>query len=270
MLRRILIGGVGIIAASAAVTVVGTRRLARTWGIDPLETARPLPGDELIPAPTASDTRGIEIAAPPATVWPWLLQMGYGRAGWYSYDAIDMDRPSAHEIVPALQTLAEGDLMPTHPGGGFLVKELVPERSLVLYLDDELVNQQAARPTHDVPTANIKATGAALSTTVPGQFRTTWAFVLEPLPNGHTRLIERFRIATPMVGPVAEMLGGFMGLGVFVMVRRQLLGLQARVEGRWYPQRWSRPWRMAATELPPITADEPIVPPQPASAPSPA
>ena len=78
---------------------------------------------------------------------------------------------------------------------------------------------------------------------VPGQFRATWTFFLEPLEGGHTRLIERFRIATPMTGQIAEMLGGFMGLGVFVMVRRQLLGIQARVEGRWYPQRWFRPWR---------------------------
>ena len=265
MLRRILIGGAGIIAATATITVVGTRRVARTWGIDPLETAKPLPGDDLIADPTASDTRGIEIAAPPQAVWPWLVQMGYGRAGWYSYDAIDMDRPSAHELVPELQSLAVGDLMPTHPGGGFLVKELEPERALVLYLDDELVNQQAAKPEEPV-SANLKATSAALQTMVPGQFRATWTFFLEPLEGGHTRLIERFRIATPMHGQIAEMLGGFMGLGVFVMVRRQLLGLQARVEGRWYPQRWFRPWRYGPTEPAP---GEPTVA-MPAPAPTPA
>jgi hypothetical protein len=246
MLRKILIGGAGIIAATATITLVGTRRVARTWGIDPLETDKPLPGDDLIADPTASDTRGLEIAAPPEAVWPWLTQMGYGRAGWYSYDAIDMDRPSAHELVPELQTLAVGDLMPTHPGGGFLVKELEPERALVLYLDDELVNQQAAKPAKDA-SVNLKATSAALETMVPGQFKATWTFFLEPLEGGHTRLIERFRIATPMTGQIAEMLGGFMGLGVFVMVRRQLLGIQARVEGRWYPQRWFRPWRNPMT-----------------------
>ncbi|HXR27494.1 MAG TPA: hypothetical protein VN771_06490 [Candidatus Baltobacteraceae bacterium] len=255
MLRRILIGGAGLVAATATITVVGTRRAARTWGIDPLETAKPLPGDDLIADPTPSDTRGLEIAAPPEAVWPWLVQMGYGRAGWYSYDAIDMDRPSAHELVPELQRLAVGDLMPTHPGGGFLVKELEPEQALVLYLDDELVKQQAAKPAKPA-SVNLKATSAALETMVPGQFRATWTFVLEPRDGGHTRLIERFRIATPMTGPIAEMLGGFMGLGVFVMVRRQMLGIQARVEGRWYPQRWFRPWRYRTTETTPV---EPVI-----------
>ncbi len=265
MLRRILIGGAGIIAATATITVMGTRRASRTWGIDPLETAKPLPGDDLIPEPTASDTRGIEIAAPPETVWPWLVQMGYGRAGWYSYDAIDMDRPSAHELVPELQTLAVGDVMPTHPGGGFLVQGLEPERALVLYLDDELVNQQAARPAKTA-SVNLKATSAALQTVVPGQFRATWTFALEPVGEGHTRLIERFRIATPLTGPVAEMLGGFMGLGVFVMVRRQMLGIRARVEGRWYHQRWSRPWRYPTTETTPV--EPTVVKPAPAPAPA--
>lgn len=265
MLRRIIVGGLGVVAASATIAVMGTRRAARTWGVDPLETARALPGDDLIAEPTASDTRGIEIAAPPAVVWPWLLQMGYGRAGWYSYDAIDMDHPSAHELVPELQALAVGDLMPTHPGGGFLVKELEPERALVLYLDDELVNQQAAKSAEPA-SVNLKATGAALGAMVPGQFRTTWTFFLEPLDGGHTRLIERFRIATPMTGQVAEVLGGFMGLGVFVMVRRQLLGIQARVEGRWYPQRWFRPWRFGPTGPAP---EEPTTG-MPAPAPTPA
>jgi hypothetical protein len=246
MLRKILIGSAGIVAASATVGILGTRRVSRTWGIDPLEVAKPLPGDELIPAPTASDTRGIEIAAPPEAVWPWLVQMGYGRAGWYSYDAMDMDRSSAHELVPEFQTLAVGDLMPTHPGGGFVVKEVEPDHTLVLYLDDQLVRQQEARPS-EAASVNLRATGAALGTMVPGEFRATWTFTLEPRDDGHTRLIERFRLATPLTGPVGEMLGGFMGLGVFVMTRRQLLGIRARVEGRWYPQRWFRPWRSPTT-----------------------
>jgi hypothetical protein len=60
-----------------------------------------------------------------------------------------------------------------------------------------------------------------------------------------------------MTGQIAEMLGGFMGLGVFVMVRRQLLGIRARVEGRWYPQRWFRPWRNPMTPTPAMPAPAP-------------
>ena len=87
----------------------------------PDQASRRLPGDEIVPEPVAIETRGITIDAPPATVWPWLVQMGYGRAGWYSYDQLDQRGASADEIVPAWQELAVGDILPTHPGGGFEV-----------------------------------------------------------------------------------------------------------------------------------------------------
>ena len=84
----------------------------------PLERARALPGDELIPESIASLTHAITIQRAPHDVWPWLVQMGAGsRAGWYSYDFIDNGRrPSADRIVPVLQTVAVGDLCPAVPG----------------------------------------------------------------------------------------------------------------------------------------------------------
>ena len=74
----------------------------------------------------------------PADVWPWLVQMGFGRAGWYSYDQMNQKAPSADEIAPEWQTLAVGDTMPAHSAGGFVVKILEPERALVLYVDNEM------------------------------------------------------------------------------------------------------------------------------------
>ena len=112
------------------------------WGIDPVEAARTLPGDDLVATAEAVDTRGIDIDAPVGSVWPWLLQMGYGRAGWYSYDSMDNDHPSARSIEDRWQSLNVGDLMPTHPGGGFEVKVLEPEHALVLYADRALMDVQ--------------------------------------------------------------------------------------------------------------------------------
>jgi hypothetical protein len=95
------------------------------------ERSRPLPGDPLIPEPIASLTQATTMRRPPREVWPWLIQMGAGaRAGWYSYDFIDNGRQrSADRIVPDLQTIAVGALLPAAPGatdGGYPFYGLPP------------------------------------------------------------------------------------------------------------------------------------------------
>jgi len=100
MFRKIALMGTVISASAAGIAFAVARTRLHRWGVDPIEATQLLPGDELVTEPTTSDTRGIDIAAPPEQVWPWLVQMGYKRAGWYSYDAIDMNQGSSREIVP--------------------------------------------------------------------------------------------------------------------------------------------------------------------------
>lgn len=123
-----------------------------------------LPGDELVPDARLQLDHDIEIDAPPAAVWPWLVQMGGQRAGWYSWDRLDNGgHPSADRILPEHQHLAVGDTIPMRPIGteGFEVIRIDPQRALVL-----------RSPAAD--------------------FDGTWAFVLEPI--GHrTRLRTRYR-----------------------------------------------------------------------------
>jgi len=240
MLKRLFVVGAAIASAGAAFGYVRARSAFRTWGIDPSEAAQALPGDELVPDAEAIDTRGIDIAASPANVWPWLVQMGYGRAGWYSYDELDMNRPSAESIIPALQEVQVGDVFPTHPGGGFEVKIVDPEKALVLYTDRALVTAQAAaarEATNGIETAsaNVRATGAYLDASMPGDFQASWAFLLVPRGDGGTRLIERFRgRMAPADGKPAPpaIAGKALLFGLFVMVRRQMLGIRDRAEGR--------------------------------------
>jgi len=255
MFRRLVIPLVTAITAAASVSFLMARSAFRRWGIDPEDATKLLPGDDLVPMAEAIDTRSIEIDASPAKVWPWLLQMGFGRGGWYSYDQLDMSHPSLDHIDPALQTLAVGDIVPVSPGGGFAVRVLEPDQALVLYADrDSMVAQaKAARATtvstaedtgatppgtesatEEMP-ANLKWTGAYLDTTMPGEFSASWAFVLEPTDDGRTRLIERFRAAMePAEGskPVPPVAKTMLGFGVFVMTRRQMLGIKNRAEGR--------------------------------------
>jgi hypothetical protein len=101
------------------------------WGATRDEVARPLPGEHLLDA-THSTTRAITIEASPEKVWPWLAQIGYGRAGWYSYDWIDNDgKPSATRVLPDLQQPAPDDEIPIDPHMSFTVYEAVPAHHLL-------------------------------------------------------------------------------------------------------------------------------------------
>jgi hypothetical protein len=206
----------------------------RAWGVDPDETAKPLPGDEIVASPTAIETRGITIHASPASVWPWLVQMGFNRAGWYSYDQVDMAGRSTDRILPEHQSLAVGDTVPTHPGGGFVVRALEPERHLVLFLDADAAREQAeeARAINAEMPSNLRMTGAFMENAQPTDFTASWAFVLEPLADGRTRLVERFRIrfGDAPDRPWTRATLPIMGFGVFVMLRKQLLGIRDRAE----------------------------------------
>jgi uncharacterized protein YndB with AHSA1/START domain len=195
--------GIAVAAIGAgAAAYAAVRPWQLTWGARPGEVTAPMRGDELVPRPQLALTRAITIAAPPEAVWPWLVQMGgYTRAGWYSYDRIDnAGRPSADRIVPELQQLAVGDVLPTgRDGTGFEVVAIDPPRSLVAVIDHP-------------------------------QATTSWAMTLTPDPAG-SRLVFRLRLraAPTLTGWLYRVA---MDAGDFVMMRRQLLGIRDRAEGR--------------------------------------
>jgi glyoxylase-like metal-dependent hydrolase (beta-lactamase superfamily II) len=174
------------------------------WGATAGEVRRPLPGDELLPDADLVATRAISIAAPPAAVWPWLVQIGVGRAGAYAYDWLDrlfgLDMQSSRRIVPELQGLAIGDMIPVaNDGTGLRVRAIEPERVLATGTDD-------------------------------GTWAWTW--VLEPAGDA-TRLISRTRMATahqPLPARLATRL--LLVPASWIMERRMLLGLRDRAEGR--------------------------------------
>jgi hypothetical protein len=203
------------------------------------ERRRPLPGDDFVPHPAWSCLHAITIDAPPDQVWPWLVQMGAGRAGWYAYDRIDNGgTPSARRIIPELQQVAVGDLMPALPGlrDCFIVLRVIPVRALVLGMP-----LGAADATSDKQTA------------APAQ-RVSWALVLEPLASGRTRLLARGRVSAGWLSdhqnrPVSagspapiERVYQLMarvplrfvfpvaGFGHYLMQARQLRGIKQRVE----------------------------------------
>jgi hypothetical protein len=176
------------------------------------EVRRSLPGDELVPNPKFVWNQAITINAPASDVWPWLVQIGNQRAGWYSWDGIhrlvgvagsvDDDRRSANRIIPELQNLAVGDvirMMPEDMGApGFAVASIEPERALVTHIDDE--------------------NGAS------------WVWVLEPIDAETTRLIVRFRQSWEPGLANTLMFGIADELGSLVMQPKTLAGIRQRAE----------------------------------------
>src|SRR4051812_48031063 len=169
----------------------------RRWGATDAEVAAAMPGDDRVPRAQLRCTRAITIAAPPAEVWPWLVQVGCLRAGWYADDLLDnLAHPSARQIVPELQNLQAGRWLPMAPQ---------PTETTAFVVDS-----------FQAPDWMLWRTPTS-----------TWAWRLEPLPDGRTRLISRLRFAYDWRHP-----GGIalMELGDWPMMRRMLRGLRERAE----------------------------------------
>ena len=195
------------VAGLLGVVAVGYGALGRrpclTWGATDEEVARGMPGDALLVDPDVLATRAVGIDAPPSAVWPWLVQMGSGRGGVYTYDWIEnllgLEMHSADTVHPEWQDRAVGDAERLGRSGPTMrVAVLEPESAMVLAADE-------------------------------GNW--VWAFGIYPDGDGRTRLVSRNRISSPGASIVARALQSLvMEPGSLVMERRMLLGIRERAE----------------------------------------
>jgi hypothetical protein len=220
--------GEGIAGAAFMLFTIMLSPLLRTWycrwNAAPEEIELRMPGDNLVPIPMLTATRAITIRAPAVVIWPWLVQIGYKRAGWYSYDFLEavmgaadfVDGHSAYRIVPELQHLHPGDTILIHPRiPGFVVREAEAGKLLILHNAGDL---ETGKPFD-------------LESQAPRRFiNDSWVFYLETLDEKTTRLIVRSRLAynsSPsnfffwriLTDPIS-----------FVMERKLLLGIKWRAE----------------------------------------
>ena len=125
------------------------RRGFRTAGATEAEASATFPGDEIVPQPRSVMNVAATVHAPPERIWPWLVQLGCQRAGWYAYDLLDNGgMPSAERIIPEYQHIAVGDVVKAMPKGdfGFPVARLEPGRSLTLGGILDTASGQPAQP----------------------------------------------------------------------------------------------------------------------------
>ena len=173
------------------------------WGATPAEVAEALPGDGLVPHAQYRSTRAITIGAPPAAVWPWLVQAGCLRAGFYSNDLLDnLGHPSATTIVPGLQHLEAGQRVPMSPGAA-------PSDRTAFTVHSFEVNEWLLWSKPD----------------------STWAWRLRPVGDGGTRLLTRIHAEYDRQRPLMAVFGMLlMEFGDFAMLRRMLRGIKVRAE----------------------------------------
>ena len=214
--------GEGIVGAAAIAVALLTPMLRSRrcrWGATDAEVHRSLSGDDLVPHSKGGYTHAITIRASAAGVWPWLVQMGQGRGGFYSYDWLEnlvgCDIHNANRIIPELQHLGVCGVVRMHPKATpYRVAAIEPGRALVLQIRV------------DTQTGNT----FELTDTMPGKYlNQSWVFFLGELDGGTTRLISRSR------NDWNRSLGNALVFGIFgpislVMDQKMLLGIKQRVE----------------------------------------
>jgi hypothetical protein len=206
MRRRAAAAGAAVMGGAAAYLLVG-RSWQLGWGATDEECGAALAGDDFLANPDLVATRAITVHAPADQVWPWIAQLGQGRGGFYSYDALEnlvgCDIHSADRVVAEWQDVKVGDQVRLAPEVGLGVAVVEPGRALVLR-------------------------GGVPMGAVPSPYDFTWAFVLRERPDGTTRLVVRERYgytrrwAPLLVEPVAVV--------AFVMSQRMLRGIRDRAE----------------------------------------
>lgn len=178
-----------------------------------------LPGDRFVPEPMWTATRAITIDAPPDDVWPWIVQLGHGRGGWYTWEVWRERRAvPADQILPEFQDLRVGDLLLDSPDtdetqGAFRVRQLHPGRHLVLFSARDPFSGRELDVRRDRPRRFIEV---------------VWSFVLRARPHGRTRLLVRVRVTyAPRWAGVAFRL---LGAGDTVWHGTLLRGIKERAE----------------------------------------
>jgi len=209
-----------VLCIALGIYAFGVRPRLLRWDAADDEVRRPYPGGKLIRGGTRGATMAITIDATLEDVWPWLVQMGYGRAGWYSWDRLDnFGERSAEQIHPEWQEIALGDFLGPQEGmtsRAWAVAALERGRFLGLRASFDLRHGRWFDPTGTPP---------------PFFTDSLWGFLLEPLPDGNTRLVVSgyWALRPRWLQPIMSVL--FLEPEHWIMQMRQFRNLKRLTEG---------------------------------------
>lgn len=169
------------------------------WGATEEEVRQEMPGDDIVSRPTFNATRSVTVDAPAECIYPWIVQMGINRGGWYSYDLLDnLARPSAEVILDDLQDIKVGDVVPMSPDGtqGMWVKDFQRHEWMLWW--DKLGDS-------------------------------SWVWRIYPQENGSCRLVTRVRVKYRWFS-AAILFNLLIEFFDIVMMRKSMLGIKRRAE----------------------------------------
>jgi hypothetical protein len=209
--------GASIVLGAGAIgaTWIVVRRLEDRWAATDDEERSVLPGDEFVDEPASQTTRAITIDAEPAAVWPWIVQIGADRGGFYSYDWLEnlmgLGIHSADAVVAEWQHRAVGDLVFANRSGsgGWYVVAVEEDQTLVLQMADVRAGRPADRKSG-------------------WKWEFLWTFALRRTPDGTTRLLVRERAA--FGSRLTARLMAPLGPVSLVMTQKMLRGIKSRAE----------------------------------------
>ncbi len=206
LFRRIL-AALALMSLVMGVYLLFARPHQLNWGATQQEVKQSMPGDQLDPHPEFFATRAITITGRPEQIWPWLLQMGYRRAGYYGYDILENQGSprgirSADRILPEFQQFRVGDEVPISSVANMVFYAIEPNRYLIWTGTDQ-----------------------------QGSF--IWA--LYPIDANHTRLVSRIRWSFHWTQPRLLALDLFTEFTDYLAVREILQGVKGRVENQIEP-----------------------------------
>ncbi|MDR1790237.1 MAG: hypothetical protein LBR20_00985 [Propionibacteriaceae bacterium] len=185
----------------------GAYRWQQNWGANQEDVESPLPGDDLVENAKLVNTRAIDIAAPAEAVWPWLVQIGQDRGGFYSYEVVEnlmgLDIQNTDAINPEWQDLKVGDPVKLAEGMALEAKIVDAPEALVLY-------------------------GSGQDPEAPVDFDFTWQFILQRVDDASCRLIERERYGWATTKGALQVLP--VNPFTFVMTHKMLKGIKERAE----------------------------------------
>ena len=199
--QTLALGALGTASAVGAY-IKWIRPRQMHWGATTEEAARTFPYDYLVPNPTWNSTRAITVEATPEQIWPWLVQMGWGRAGWYGYDLVDNGaKPSAWEILPEHQHLEDGTAFPMSPWTAMYCRDFHEPRWMLLRMGN-----------------------------VGGKDIGTFLSYLDPIDDHSTRLIIRMRDKYKWLNPLVLPMQLAVDVGDIFFQWKCLQGVKARAE----------------------------------------
>jgi hypothetical protein len=201
-----------VIVVILVLIALGLNRIGTRSGVTDAQVQEALPGDSVFPQPWISIDRSVTLPVPAQVAWPWIVQLGKDRGGWYAPMWLEdtLHDHSASAPLPQFQNLSVGQIVPDWGGGSLQVLQIVPDQYVVY--------------------GSLSHLSAATASTTTPHYNFTWALVLEDNTPYSTTFHLRLRIPRPTSGAAQYIPPSLPGLIDYATDEVMFMGLKQKVQ----------------------------------------